>query len=271
MNKLLLLLLVLIALSSACIRQTDTKQAVKNDSLFNNSDYLLQSVLWYQRSGEMKALYIQSYNIARASLDNYLAHSKSRKKKAVIVDIDETILNNSPFEGKLIQYKDNYASSPWNEWISKSIADTLPGALAFLNYAAGKKTEIFYISNRSIDGKEVTLRNLWKFSFPYADEKHLLLKSDTNNSKELRRRQVGRDYDIALLCGDNLADFDEAFDNREEQPLNNSIEKYKLSFGSRFVILPNPMYGDWERQIYDSHNASATQKDSIRKTRLIAY
>ena len=231
----------------------------------------MQSVLWYQRSGEMRALYFQGYNIAKYSLDNYLEQSTSQRKKAVIVDIDETILNNSPFEGRVILSDSSYTNNNWDHWISKSNADTLPGALSFLKYAESKGVETFYISNRLLSQIEPTIKNLKKFDFPFADENHLLFLSDKNNSKDLRRKKVDADYDIVLLCGDNLADLSSAFDFREENQLNDSINKYSSDFGKRFIILPNPMYGNWENPIYEHKKLTASQLDSARRVNIISY
>jgi 5'-nucleotidase (lipoprotein e(P4) family) len=120
---------ILIAITFSCknvsINDCQKKQSGKNE-------YLMQSVLWYQYSGEMKALYYQAYNIAKIMLDKNLSGSNLKTKKAVVVDIDETILNNSIYEGHMIKIGTKNFQSEWKKWIEKSIADTLPGALDFL-------------------------------------------------------------------------------------------------------------------------------------------
>jgi Predicted secreted acid phosphatase len=54
------------------------------------------AVVWYQTSAEVKALYVQGYNVARDNLATKLA-TQSEKPKAIILDIDETVLDNSPY------------------------------------------------------------------------------------------------------------------------------------------------------------------------------
>jgi 5'-nucleotidase (lipoprotein e(P4) family) len=235
------------------------------------NDYLLQSVLWYQHSGEMKALYYQAYNTAKLMLDIHLSNTKTAKKKAVIVDIDETLLNNSPLDGQCIKNDSSFERSEWKRWIKKAIADTLPGSLDFLNYAKRKGVEVYYISNRRPEDIKSTLINLRHFHFPDADEKHMLFKTNVSNSKESRRIQVARDYEVLLLCGDNLGDFSFVFENREEHAINDSVQKYKSEFGRRFIMLPNPLYGDWENTVYGKNNYTEKQLDSVRRAQVIGY
>lgn len=255
-------------MTSSC--KNGSGEAKTNPDTTPNSDHLTQSVLWFQRSAEIRALYFQGYNFAKYSLDNELKISKSKRKKAVIVDIDETVLNNSPYEAYMVLHDSSYSKRGWRNWVTRANADTLPGALGFLNHAKRKGVETFYISNRELSEAEPTLKNLQKFNFPFADEKHLLLRSD-KSGKEERRQRVAKDYDIVLLCGDNLADFYSAFDTRDEGQMNDSIAKYRSLFGSRFIVLPNPMYGDWEKVIYGKGNLTKTQKDSARRAKLIGY
>lgn len=268
-NKIFAGFFIIILVLSSCSHQLSKTCNQQKD--YKNNEYLLQSVMWFQHSGEMRALYYQAYNIAKYSLNNYLEQSKSLTKKAVIVDIDETILDNSPFEAQMLLTDSIYSDGNWKHWVDKSIADTLPGALNFLNYAKSKGVEVFYISNRAVLEVEPTLKNLKKFDFPFADEDHLLFKSDKSSSKEIRRKKIAQDYDIALLCGDNLGDFSAVFDNRIENQLNDSVDVHWADFGKRFIVLPNPMYGSWENQIYPNKKLNTFQRDSISRASLISY
>jgi 5'-nucleotidase (lipoprotein e(P4) family) len=259
---------ILFAINFSC------KNSSSNDcqkKQYGKNEYLMQSILWYQYSGEMKALYYQAYNIAKIMLDKNLSGSNLKTKKAVVVDIDETILNNSIYEGHMIKIGTRNFQPEWKKWIEKSFADTLPGALDFLKYAAGKGVEVFYISNRSVEEVAPTLKNLQKFYFPYADLNHMIFKSEKSSSKEKRRKQVSKDYEIVLLCGDNLGDFDAAFDNREEKQINDSIIKHKSEFGKRFIVLPNPIYGYWEKTILGKQKLNDNQVDSIRSSSIKSY
>jgi 5'-nucleotidase (lipoprotein e(P4) family) len=262
------LLLVLVLVTSCRIAQNGKKSAGHVD--VQHSEHLTSSVLWYQLSGEMRALYFQGYNVARYNLDNFLKESKSDKKKAVVVDIDETLLNNSPYEAKIILNNQAFEPKSWNEWVLLAKADTLPGAHGFLKYAESRGVETFYISNRMVDEVQATMKNLEAFGFPYVDEAHMIFKT-TTSSKEERRDKVLKNYDILLFCGDNLGDFAAAFESRTFTTNIDSVNKYAAEFGKRFIVLPNPMYGDWEKPIYSMKNMTPAQRDSVRKALLQSY
>ena len=211
----------------------------------DNQDPLLLPVLWFQRSAEMKALYYQGYNIAKLSLIEKLEKADNKKPKAVIMDIDETILDNSAIEAFQVLNNVTFSDSAWLAWVNKSSAEPLPGAMEFIKSAKEKGVEVFYITNRkSPEEFAPTLENLRRAGLPFADSTHLMLKTDVG-SKEPRRRAVAEKYDILLLIGDNLADFDAVFDNRGDDFAFGAVKNSRDQFGTRYIILPNPMYGPW--------------------------
>lgn len=282
MKNAVLLVLYLGILS--CNRgRTNVETSSTDNYRHNDSEYLTQAVLWFQRSPEMQAMYLQSFNNAKNALAFNRGHKKfPGKKNAVVVDIDETILNNGPYEARLILNNENYSDSTWNTWVQESSAEPLPGAAEFLNYAKKEGCDIFYVSNRKKDTQsESTLRNLQKFNLPDADENHLLLKSreDTTatgrSTKEKRRLKIENElgYEILLLAGDQLTDFDKAFDipgDPSESQVKDSLNKYQDLLGSRFILIPNPMYSDWLNAIImgPDRNYSPIHLDSLRKAGL---
>jgi len=225
------------------------------------------SVLWFQSAGEAKALYYQGYNIGRLRLDEALSGKQNDKhfKPAVVLDIDETILDNSP----------KYASSvltgkkvSWNQWINNAVAKPLPGAIEFLKYADSKGVAIYYISNRGEAYKEPTIKNLHNVGAPQANAEHVLLKQPGENGKETRRKQVTQTHEIVLLFGDNLGDF-RGFDGLTTMKRNQAVEQHRAEFGKKLIVFPNPMYGDWEGAIYQyDHIKSPEELARIRKENL---
>jgi len=266
----------------SCNHKENNNYIVNNDIVgsFRCSENLGQAVIWYQRSPEMYASYIQGYNIAKRSLENNLAHKKYKQKKnAVVLDLDETVLDNSPYEAWLYDNNKIFESATWNNWVQDEDAELVPGVADFLRYANTSGCEIFYVSNRNKHTQtEATLNNLRKFDLPCSDTFHLLLKDTTitgDSGKERRRRLIEDEYnfEILLLCGDQVADYDKAFDavrGLSESQVKDSLNKYSDFFGSRFVIMPNPMYSDWLNKniIGNGTVTDCNVSDSLRKIKL---
>lgn len=265
-NHIYTLLVFALVLGSCSHSNTSTTQVQKKQN-----DYLTMSTLWYQRASECRALYYQAFNFAKHSLVANLADSKSNKPKAVVVDIDETVLDNSAFEAYSVRTGKQYSKELWHEWTGKAAAQATPGSLEFLKFAESKGVETFYISNRSVSEMAITLQNLKALGFPFADEAHILLKTDTS-AKTVRRKKVLETHDILILAGDNIGDFDELFEDRKQNFGFETIDAHKAEFGKRFIILPNPMYGSWESVAFKGQRGlNPEQKNDLRKDALFGY
>jgi 5'-nucleotidase (lipoprotein e(P4) family) len=219
--------------------------------------------LWQQRAAEYKALCFQAYNIARLRIDEAVKH-KGSKPLAVVTDIDETLLDNSPEDARAAINNQEFDTKAWKKWTTKGIADTVPGAPSFFKYAASKGVTVFYITNRDEDERAGTTKNLQLYHLPFADNEHLILKTNTS-SKEARRQDVLKKYNIVLLCGDNLADFDALYDNHpSEETREAATQKLTKQFGSKYIVLPNPSYGDFEGALFKfNYKLTPAQKDSV--------
>lgn len=230
----------------------------------------LWAALWQQQSGEYKALCLQAYQLAALRLDERLQQSH-HKPLAIVTDIDETVLDNSPYTVHQALKGEGYDAASWSAWTALAACDTVPGALSFLQYAATKNVQVFYITNRVEAERSATLKNLQRWRFPFADDRHLLLKT-TTSGKEPRRQQVAAEYDIVLLLGDNLGDFASVFDKKATDARNTATLEAAREYGRRFIVLPNPMYGDWEGALYNfQYKLTPYQKDSLMKQALKNY
>lgn len=210
-----------------------------------NQDPLLLSVLWYQRSAEMQALYYQGYNIAKSSLTERLRGPDNKRPNAVIMDIDETILDNSPVEAFQVINNVPFSDSLWERWVNLCAAEPLPGALDFTKFAESIGVEVFYVSNRSAaNSLGASIKNLSIKGFPFADSIHVVLKTD-ESSKEKRRLSIAGKYEILLLMGDNLADLDIVFEKRGDDLAFGAVTEKEKEFGKKFIVFPNSMYGPW--------------------------
>ena len=221
------------------------------------------AALYQQRAAEYKALCFQAYNIARFRVDEAVKH-RTKKPLAIVTDIDETLLDNSPYDADRAIHNLDYTAKTWKQWTAKAIADTVPGAPSFFKYAASKGIHVFYITNRDEDERDATLKNLQLYHLPNADNTHLLLKNGLS-SKENRRQMVSKKYHIVLLCGDNLPDFDALYDNNPSEQTRTAVTgKLRKQFGSRYIVIPNPSYGDFEGAMLKfNYGLTLAQKDSV--------
>lgn len=257
---------LLVGCSTNKINQTPSKASYSNIELNGK----LYAAVFQQSTAEYQALCIQAFNIATLQLDLLLKENHS-KPLAIITDIDETFLDNSPYAVQMARKGKVFDEASWNTWTSKGSAQPLAGSLDFFNYAASKGVDIFYVTNRSQNDKQGTLENLKRYNFPFANETHVIVR-DTESSKETRRQKLSETHEIAMLLGDNLSDFSVVFDKKTmAQRLENVHENANL-FGKKFIILPNTGYGDWESAIFDyKRDWSSVQKDSIYNSKLNGF
>jgi 5'-nucleotidase (lipoprotein e(P4) family) len=232
-----------------------------------DSEYQVGAILWTQTSGEKAALSYQAFTLARMMLDGDLRmNRRSRMRRAVVVDVDETILDNSRHQAMLALTRQNFESKSWTEWCNRAEATALPGAVEFLRYANSRGVRVFYITNRKEVEKEGTAKNLKKLGFPDVNDETLLVRTDKESSaKESRRLAVSARHRIVLLMGDNLNDFADIFEkSKTVEGRMEAVERTRNQFGTRFIVLPNPMYGDWESAIY-GYNNKLTEEEKAAK------
>ncbi|MCW3120329.1 MAG: 5-nucleotidase, lipoprotein e(P4) family [Chitinophagaceae bacterium] len=265
-------LVVLIGLS-CMINMACRVQKVSSVSHSQNSWVVhgpLWGAVWQQKASEYKALCYQAYNIARLRLDWILQQPHS-KPLAIVTDIDETALDNSPYAVHQALNDSSYSDRSWMEWTARVECDTVPGALSFFKYASSKGVRIFYITNRLEAERQATEKDLQRWNFPDATPDHLFLKQATSG-KEQRRGIVAQNHEIVLLCGDNLSDFSAIFDKQPYSTRDSLTRNNASSFGERFIVLPNSTYGDWEAALYNfNYRLDAAQKDSLIKQQLRTY
>ena len=256
MKKLIIVACSIILASCATVKH-------KSPSGEETQDQLILATLWYQRSAEMKALYIQCYRNAEIALSENLAWSDGTRPAAVVLDIDETVLDNSPFQGWQVIEKRAFNNTDWKRWVDLASAAALPGAVAFTRYADSLGVEVFYVSNRMVDEMGPTIQNMAALGFANADSTHMFLK-ETTSSKVERRAIIGNDYDIILLVGDNLADFSGIYESRGDDFGFVAVDADRELFGTRYIILPNPMYGNWLDELMRHAGKGTTREKLLR-------
>lgn len=256
---------LLMALSVISFSGTATITAAKSDIGNQNT----MAVAWYQTSAECKALYLQGYNIARRNLDQDLAQA-SAQPRAIILDIDETVLDNSPYQAYNALHDEQFPDH-WNDWVNAAKAKPVPGAKDFLNYANQNGVQIYYVSDRSTGQLKATKKNLANQGLPQATDDHILLKGKNDKSKETRRQAIEKNNNVIMFFGDSLTDMNDPKSPPVKDRYQDVMENAN-QFGSKYIILPCPMYGGWEGALYGgNYNISNAQKTKDRKSHLTYF
>jgi len=244
-----------------------------------DNEYQTGAILWTQSSAEYRALAYQTFVLARLrlgqSLQNPIARSRKRphQRTAVIVDADETVLDNSRFQAELVLRGLPYTAQSWREWCQRAEAGAVPGAVDFLNYATQRGVSVFYITNRRQAEKAGTIANLQKLGFPNVSDETVMVREDgAAASKESRRQKVAARYRIALLVGDNLNDFNDDFSGKSTMDRASQVDRERVEFGTKYIVVPNPMYGDWEGAVYENKSGlTDEQRRALRRQALKGF
>jgi 5'-nucleotidase (lipoprotein e(P4) family) len=254
----------LLLLPAECFAQT----AAMGRQEGADNEYQTGAILWTQTSAEYRALAYQAFSLAKLRLDQDLTgrtRVRAAKPPAVIVDVDETVLDNSRYQAELVLRRAAYSAESWRAWCDRAEAGAVPGAVDFLKYAFSHGVHVFYITNRRQPEKAGTIENLKKLGFPGVSEETVMIR-EQGASKESRRQKVASRYRIALLVGDNLNDFSDDFAGKSVVDRKAQVDRERAEFGSRFIVIPNPMYGDWENAINDNRsNLTEAERQANRR------
>jgi len=222
---------------------------------------LLNAVLWMQRSVEYKASALTAFALARIRLDQALADPNwtgAPKEQAgayqslppaVILDIDETILDNSGYQAWMALKGTTFDQKTWNAYVNTVTSLPIPGALEFAQYADSKGVKVFYVTNRVAEEEPATRKNLEKLGFPMGGNADTMLMArkqpDWGSAKGTRRAHVARSYRVLLNVGDNFGDFVDEYRGSEAERLK-VLEQHKDRWGREWIMIANPSYGSFE-------------------------
>jgi len=237
------------------------------------------ALVWFQQSAEYRLVTGEIWRSALAPLDKAIktpdwdalptADRDTPARglpPAIIVDVDETVLDNSIYEARQIRDGKDFDKASSEQWVNEQAAPAVPGAVEFLQAAAHRGVSVFYVSNRDVSQTDATLENLRKRGFPVGDASQLLFAGtvvpgceQVGASKACRRRLIGRTHRVLMLFGDQLGDLVNIASNtpagREQ-----AIAPYLGWVGERWFVLPNPMYGSWLQSLYDKDSAKTPEQ-----------
>ncbi len=220
----------------------------------------LHAVLWMQTAAEYRALAAAIYALALHALDAALEDPSwtalveqtgafQSLPPVVILDLDETVLDNSAFQGQLVRDRRSYTEAAWDEWVRARLAGAVPGAAAFIHGAEARGVRAYFVSNRAAADEDSTIANLHSLGIETTGD--LLLSPGENGwttDKSARRAFIGRDHRVLMIVGDDLGDFVPVA--RLSLPERAALaDRYKDRWLQRWVLLPNPSYGSWSRAL----------------------
>ena len=236
----------------------------------------LNAVAWSQTAIEHDLIYLQTYRDAQARLlaalhdRHWDALGKGDRttplkglKPAVILDIDETVLDNSPFAARMVQGNHEYNEADWAAWCREESARALPGAVEFTRFAAKHGIAVIYISNRARDLDQATLANLRKAGLPVSGPQSFLGLGtvvdgceQAGSEKGCRRQLVAQHHRVLMQFGDQIGDFVDVLANTADGR-RKAVADYLPWIGTRWFVLPNPTYGSWEPALFNNDWSAA--------------
>ena len=246
---------------SATANHTVTNNAVANNVVANDvvaqealkqkqqyqAETETMGLLWMRTSAEYRALAYQGYNVAMNAVKMAVTDpSHQRKPLAIVLDADETVVDNTKLMGESIANGNGRFDAPWwRQAVHQGKSQAMPGAVEFLNEVHKQGVEIFYVSNRYAPvNLDVTIQNFKELGFPSVDKDHVLL-FEKDSDKQPRFDMIAKKYYVVVYMGDNAGDFPIGTKGKTLAERNGIIDAHKEDFGTTFVVFPNPAYGSW--------------------------
>ncbi|HEX5972378.1 MAG TPA: HAD family acid phosphatase [Gemmatimonadaceae bacterium] len=203
-------------------------------------------IRWFAAAAEQRAAYVQAYRLATSAIER-AAQGRAAGSWAVILDADETVIDNSPYEIQQARIGVPYDSASWDAWVKRGAARALPGAVAFTSRVQALGGHVVIVTNRDQQYCGVTRENILRVGVP-ADE--VLCRTDrASGSKDPRFDAVQAGtapstlppLNVLMWVGDNIQDFPHL-----SQAIRTAPDSALAGFGEKYIVLPNPMYGSWE-------------------------
>ncbi|MEP7154241.1 MAG: HAD family acid phosphatase [Betaproteobacteria bacterium] len=262
---------VCVMLVSACAQVTQVPRVEVRPA---DPMHALNAVLWMQRSVEYRVSARQVYRDAASRLGAAMAPGTAAAEQedlpgygalplAVILDIDETVLDNSPYQGWRIRTGSDFQPESWGVWIRSVKAAPIPGAVEFTQAASRAGMRVFYLSNRDCKNvrpapcadKAATVENLKRAGLPLADADDVMFRGEREGwyGKEARRLEVARKYRIVMMLGDDMRDLlpTPVVDDLRRPGGEARHQAHMAKLGTRLFLLPNPAYGSWEDSLLE--------------------
>ena len=254
----------------------------------------LDALLWVRTSAEYDAIARQTFRAARASVGDALMQSdwtacleqqamvESGDKgsdwlaslpPAVVMDVDETVLNNSGFQVGLIEDDEEYSPDRWKEFCREESSTAIPGSVDFVNACRAAGVTVLFVTNREYEVEAETRSNLIATGLMKEDDADIVFtkyeQEEWSSDKSTRRAHIADQYRILLLLGDDLNDFVTLETRPSHEERRAAVEQYRDRIGEQWFVLPNPNYGGWEQTLYNyDYNATKETKRERKREQM---
>ena len=224
------------------VQEAQAEQAALKEKQQYQAETETMGLLWMRTSAEYRALAYQGYNVALNLVKMAVTDpSHQRKPLAIVLDADETVVDNTKLMGESVANGNGRFDAPWwRQAVHQGKSQAMPGAVEFLNEVHKQGVEIFYVSNRYAPvNYDATVQNFKELGFPSVDKDHVLL-FEKDSDKQPRFDAITKKYNVILYMGDNAGDFPIGTKGKTLAERNAIIDEHKEDFGTTFVVFPNP-------------------------------
>lgn len=211
----------------------------------------------YQQSAHAAAAQLQGWTVAEDRLRRIVADRRQGEDLAIVTDLDETVLDNSPLLARDLEACHTYTTwDTWSDWELEGDPTLTPGAARFFRYADKHDVAIYYVSDRFAENKDATMATLRELGLPQVEADQVLLYG---TSKEERRGVAEEDHEVVMLLGDSLPDFHDDFDGATAEEQEELVARHARHFGRDWIMFPNATYGSWGNAPLDAWEQPLTQ------------
>ncbi len=206
---------------------------------------LPNEVRWFRNSAEYRALALEVYSSAATRLPA-LANGLPASTWAVILDADETVLDNSEYQRRRAVLDSGFTDDSWTDWVNERRAVAVPGAVDFTKFVHALGGRVVIVTNRSLGVCDATRANLAAIGV-LPDMLLCQPKGESNKNPRFQRVQDGTAESgvpalkVVAWVGDNIQDFPNLTQAARNDPAA------LAEFGRKYFVLPNPMYGSWQQ------------------------
>ncbi|MDH3620193.1 MAG: hypothetical protein OER91_04840 [Gammaproteobacteria bacterium] len=228
---------------------------------------------WVKHSADYEALTRQVYSVATRDLERFIADTSwsaipgqtdaEDLPPAVILDVDETVINNVAFQ---VGFERPFSDRKLEMWDREHVAEPVPGVIEFIKAATAADVAVFYLTNRPCEKyedeeeacpqKQTVIDGIRELGLEVEPEFVSLSyeRPEWTKEKLIRREAIAENFRVIMLLGDDFADFVQCARSSFHPPCTEpatrasraaDVRKYERFWGNGWYLLPGPMHGSW--------------------------